>query len=253
MKINILKHARHMRSLVAAGAALTGLLMMSGIASAQSASWYVSPNQAPTYPGHTSLRSVLDSAASFSQLPIAFDVEGTSGQISLTGHSYTRTGGGIVGANGHNYFYRNYLKIENGSAIIDFDTEQKFFSMRWGSVDTTNMVSFYNGTQLVQTVTGAQALAAATSISASGSYDAGFSFGELGFTRVVASTDALWMEIADFSVSDTVDVAPIPLNAASLGGLMSFLMMLGLRGKGGTQVAIRMALASIMPRRRVLA
>jgi hypothetical protein len=34
---------------------------------------------------------------------------------------------------------------------------------------------------------------------------------------------------------------------------MSFLMMIFMRGKGGTQVAIRMALASIMPRRRVVA
>jgi hypothetical protein len=34
---------------------------------------------------------------------------------------------------------------------------------------------------------------------------------------------------------------------------MSFLMMLAMRGKGGTQVAIRVALASITPRRRTLA
>jgi hypothetical protein len=34
---------------------------------------------------------------------------------------------------------------------------------------------------------------------------------------------------------------------------MSFLMMIFMRGKGGTQVMVRMAFASIMPRRRGMA
>jgi len=83
-----------------------------------------------------------------------------------------------------------------------------------------------------------------------GSY-AQFSFNELGFDRVVANNATNYFEFGDVSFSNQpVDAAPIPLNAASLGGLMSFLMMLAIRGKGGTQVMLRMAFASIMPRRR---
>ena len=70
----------------------------------------------------------------------------------------------------------------------------------------------------------------------------------------MATNTSNYFEFGDVSFSNQpVDAAPIPLNAASLGGLMSFLMMLAMRGKGGTQVMVRMAFASIMPRRRTLA
>ena len=61
------------------------------------------------------------------------------------------------------------------------------------------------------------------------------------------------VEFGEIAFSGEVQAAPIPLNAASLGRLMSFLMMLAMRGKGGTQVMVRMAFASIMPKRRTLA
>jgi hypothetical protein len=72
---------------------------------------------------------------------------------------------------------------------------------------------------------------------------------------VASATGAHAFEFVDIAVSDVAapDVAPIPLNAASLGGLMSFLMMIFMRSKGGTQVMVRMAFASIMPRRRGMA
>jgi hypothetical protein len=142
-----------------------------------------------------------------------------------------------------------------GEATFNFATQQRFFGMTWGTVDTSNVLSFYNGDQLLYSMSGANILGTQP-LSPTNSVNAGFSFAEVGFTRVVLMDDfhGRSFEARNMTYSaEAVDVAPIPLNAASLGGLMSFLMMLAMRGKGGTQVAIRMALASIMPRRRVVA
>jgi hypothetical protein len=70
---------------------------------------------------------------------------------------------------------------------------------------------------------------------------------------VVTAAANTAVEFDTIQFGDNVQVAPIPLNAASFGGLMSFLMMLGMRGKGGAQVAFRMAVQSLSPRRRTLA
>ena len=170
----------------------------------------------------------------------------SAGQISFTGGSYSSvlpSGTRMVGA-------------LLGSATINFTTQQKFYAMNWGTVDTSNVLSFYNGDALVYSTTGATALAGRQSFSATGFYDAQFSFAEVRFTKVVLTetTPGYGFEVSNIAYSaEAVDVAPIPLNAASLGGLMSFLMMLAMRGKGGTQVMVRMALASIMPRRRGMA
>jgi hypothetical protein len=241
------------RKLAPIAMAVFAAIAVSSGASAQSTSWYVSPNQTPTYEGLTSLNSVVDSAATFSNLPLAFSIGGTVGQISFVGSALTATGSGIKNADASNYS-GTYLVAGSGSVVLDFNAQQKFFSMRWGSVDAVNVLSFYNGDQLVQSVTGAQAMAARTALSSVASYDAGFSFGEVGFTRVVATGGTTGFEFGNIAVgADAIAVAPIPLNAASLGGLMSFLMMLAMRGKGGTQVMLRMAFASLMPRRRVTA
>jgi hypothetical protein len=150
----------------------------------------------------------------------------------------------------------NYLMARNGGTVtMNFNAEQRYFSTIWGSVDSANSLAFYNNDTLIKTVTGSMITSAPTgNTSIAGSYNVELQFSELGFTRVVAGSTSNTFEFAPISVStEAVDVAPIPLNAASLGGLMSFLMMLAMRGKGGTQVMVRMALTSIMPRRRGLA
>jgi hypothetical protein len=143
----------------------------------------------------------------------------------------------------------NFFNTREGAISLDFSAELKSFSMQWGSPDWNNNLDFYNGSTLLASFNGSQRQ------SMTGTYS-NFSFAEAGFTRVVATGASSSFEFANVTFGDAVvapDVAPIPLNAASLGGLMSFLMMIFMRGKGGTQVAIRMALASIMPRRRVVA
>jgi fibronectin-binding autotransporter adhesin len=50
----------------------------------------------------------------------------------------------------------NYLSIgANGSETITFTAEQNKFGLYWGSVDTFNTISFFNGSQLVASYSGA--------------------------------------------------------------------------------------------------
>jgi hypothetical protein len=147
----------------------------------------------------------------------------------------------------------NYLLARSGAVTMSFNTDQRYFSALWGSVDSANSLSFYNNDTLIKTVAGSMIMASGYGDqTASGTYNVEFSFSELAYNRVVADPANTSMELAPLSIStEALAVAPIPLNAASLGGLMSFLMMLAMRGKGGPQVAICMGFASIMPRRRV--
>ncbi len=146
----------------------------------------------------------------------------------------------------------------NASTTLNFSADQNYFAMRWGTLDAGNTVKFYNDNQLVSSITGASVIANVSGVTPVathyGSHYAEFSFGEIAFDKVVMSTTQGGFDVTQMAFAgDAVAVAPIPLNAASLGGLMSFLMMLGMRGKGGTQVAIRMAFASLTPRRCALA
>jgi hypothetical protein len=181
-----------------------------------------------------------------SRAPMIQTFNGTSVGISFSGSS------GVF-----NYPYsgisESKLTADRGAVNLDFSSVQNYFTLRWDSIDLQNDLAFYNGDQLVTSLNGTQ-LRSILGVTTYVTSVAEFIFAEVGFTKVVATSSSFGFEFDQVAfASDTVDVAPIPLNAASLGGLMSFLMMLAMRGKGGTQVAIRMALASLMPRRRVVA
>ncbi len=179
-----------------------------------------------------------------SQMPMSVNYGAVTMTTSYTGGSgvYSGTNGPSAPSGAGNYF-----AAVHGAVSFDFSAELKSFSMQWGSPDWSgNNLAFYNGSTLLASYTGANRL------SMEGTYS-NFSFAEAGFTRVVASGGVFEFANVSFGDAAAPEVAPIPLNAASLGGLMSFLMMLAMRGKGGTQVMVRMAFASIMPRRRVVA
>ena len=180
------------------------------------------------------------------QMPMSLNYAGVNVNLSFTGN----TGVAASGAAWNPTPGQNFLAVY-GTATLQFSSMQSFFGAKWSTPDENNILSFYNGSQLLASITGEQY----RSIANVGALDLGsqasFNFSELGYDRVVISTG---VEIGSITFSAPApEAAPIPLNAASLGGLMSFLMMLAMRGKGGTQVMLRMAFASLMPRRRVTA
>jgi hypothetical protein len=187
-----------------------------------------------------------------SRTPTIQSINGTDVSLSFTGTSGVWNNGDYLRPTSSSAS-TNYLMAAAGSVNIEFSSAQNYFATRWGSIDLANNLTFYNGAQLVTSINGAD-MRSILGVNTHATAVAEFSFAEAGFTRVVATGTNYYMDFDQVSfASGAVDVAPIPLNAASLGGLMSFLMMLAMRGKGGTQVAIHMAFASLMPRRRTLA
>lgn len=104
----------------------------------------------------------------------------------------------ISGSNGVGFLNPNqptgvdtshYLSTGTGSVILQFNSAQNYFGMLWGSVDSYNTLSFYNGTSLVGSFTGTQ-------IWANANGDQGqqgtfyVNFNDLGgaFNKVVASS-----------------------------------------------------------------
>ena len=187
-----------------------------------------------------------------SRTPTIQSINGTDVSLSFTGTSGVWNNGDYLRPTSSSAS-TNYLMAAAGSVNIEFSSAQNYFATRWGSIDLANNLTFYNGAQLVTSINGAD-MRSILGVNTHATAVAEFSFAEAGFTRVVATGTSYYMDFDQVSfASGAVDVAPIPLNAASLGGLMSFLMMLFMRGKGGTQVMVRMAFASIMPRRRGMA
>jgi hypothetical protein len=182
-------------------------------------------------------------------MPMSLTYGSVTTNISFTGQSVLVDGGGLAPS------ANNYLLAQlNGSVTLDFSQTQRYFATRWMTQDSGNTFSFYNNNQLVASTTGAAVKPMSIASTGTISSFVDFNFTELGYDRVVVTgAIAGAVEFGEITFSGDVQAAPIPLNAASLGGLMSFLMMLAMRGKGGTQVAIRVALASITPRRRTLA
>jgi len=156
--------------------------------------------------------------------PTMFNYSGGSGQITFSGN------GLLTNFSGSDTRYLNAWG--GGSTSIDFSTQQRFFGMRWGWLDNSNVLSFYNGSNLLYSVTGAQAVAASGNHQF-GSYSTAFNFAETGYTRVVMTGSGGGFEHWNHTFSDqTVAVAPIPLGG--VGGIVALLGMFALRrGHGG--------------------
>ena len=213
----------------------------------------VSINTRPVTGPYTTIDLGSQAGTGFiSSMPLSLSYANVNVNLSFgNGSGLVASGSSNNPSPGQNFIHS---AAANG-ATFQFSSVQSFFAASWSTPDDANMLSFYNGSQLLTSVSGSQFRSLAGVGLYSPASNAAFNFSELGYDRVVASgVIGGSMQIGAISFSDQpVDIAPIPLNAASLGGLMSFLMMLAMRGKGGTQVMLRMAFASIMPRRRGMA
>lgn len=165
------------------------------------------------------------------QMPMSLSYASTNVAISFgaTSGVYSASGTGIANPDGGNL---SYFTARIGSNVtMDFSGTQRYFSTAWGTPDAGNQLQFYNGANLVASMTGQQF------INGGAKAYAEFSFAEVGFTRVVASNTSIGgFEFANVSFDE---VAPAPIPLGSLGGLASFVLgMLGFRGgKGGKRAS----------------
>jgi hypothetical protein len=104
----------------------------------------------------------------------------------------------------------NYFAAEpSGNVTYQFTAPQHYFGMLWGSVDSFNVLTFYNGTQVVKRFTGSDIAANPTgSQAADGSFYVAFNFTSSSqFTRVVVSSSSPAFEFGSVSYSTmNVDV-----------------------------------------------
>ena len=110
----------------------------------------------------------------------------------------------------------NWITADSGSSItITFKTAENYFGLLWGSMDPTNTITFYNGTTLIASYTGAQL---SSDGSGAGLYPAGASYINFNaasvakdFTKIVLSESSTDFEVDNLATG----TAPVPLPASA--------------------------------------
>lgn len=89
----------------------------------------------------------------------------------------------------------NYLSTGIGSVVLEFNSFQNYFGLLWGSVDSYNTLSFYNGGTLVGSFTGTDIWASANGDQGQlGTYYVNFTDLDGTFNKVVASSSGYAFE-----------------------------------------------------------
>ena len=123
----------------------------------------------------------------------------------------------------------NYLSTGAGSITVTFDRPEISLGLLWGSIDTSNRVTFDNG----DTLTGAQIQALAFGFAGNGYQGPGGSAYVLAiesnpFTSVTFSSDVTSFELASVVASvEKISPVPLPASAPMFGAAL-----LGLAGLG---------------------
>lgn len=132
----------------------------------------------------------------------------------------------------------NYFAAEpNGTVSINYAASQQYFGILWGSVDTYNTLTFYNGSHEVGQLTGSAITANARgSQGANGSYFVNANFDGVTYNRVVASSSNPAFEfgvIAASQTQQTISPAPFGVPTGTLGGAAVLLVGLVVRARRG--------------------
>ena len=102
---------------------------------------------------------------------------------------------------------QNYLAAEpNGNVTIQYNSNQKYFGMLWGSVDSYNTLNFYENNTLVESISGADVTSNPNgSQTANGSYFVNVDFnGNTAFNKVVATSSTPAFEFDTVATSTQV-------------------------------------------------
>jgi hypothetical protein len=98
-----------------------------------------------------------------------------------------------------------YISVfQNGSATLNFNAPENYFGLLWGSVDSYNELSFYNGSTLVGSIGGNQIKAYAQ-----GNQTEYVNFDSVqSFDRVVATSAGNSFEFADIAYKSSATYSP---------------------------------------------
>jgi hypothetical protein len=128
--------------------------------------------------------------------------------------------GGTDQANGQNATI--YLSVGTGGSIaLTLPGAQRYFGLLWGSIDTYNLLDFFNGATLVATITGSQAATAAGTLPNGNQAGSGTAYvnitSKVDFDRVVARSTGFAFEFDNVAFNPTIpggDPLEVPAPAA---------------------------------------
>lgn len=113
----------------------------------------------------------------------------------------------------------NYLAIDSGgNATFTLSQPAHYFGFEWGSVDSFNTVSFYDGNTLLGTIAGNDLPSDDGSTGASNAYYANFT-SNYPITKIVMSSKGNAFEVDNISISSVPVPAALPLFGAAIAGL----------------------------------
>jgi len=160
--------------------------------------------------------------------PDAAVVTGSAAQYAapyLSGGNGTGFGpSGGNQANGQDTTYYLTSGSESGASpgaavTLTFATPQRYFGLLWGSVDTYNTLSFYNGNTLVGTVTGSDVTPSATGDQGlNGTFYVNINSTE-AFDKVVATSSQYAFEFDNVAYNTT----PVPEPTTMIAGALLLL------------------------------
>jgi hypothetical protein len=108
-------------------------------------------------------------------------------------------------------------QFTGASATISFSTQQQYFGLLWGSVDTYNTLSFYDGNTLVGTLTGTDVTPSATGDQGSnGTFYVNIN-STLAFDKVVFTSSQYAFEFDNIAWNARPVQVPEPATLALLG------------------------------------
>ena len=121
-----------------------------------------------------------------------------------------------------------FLSTGIGSITLQFASSQRYFGLLWGSVDDYNTLSFYNGTTLLQSFTGADIWASANGDQGQqGTFYVNFNDLDGAFDKVVATSSGFAFEFDNVAYNANPRNVPdggatIALLGFACAGLIAF-------------------------------
>jgi hypothetical protein len=175
------------------------------------------------------------SYANFDNLPLGA-MGGTSGGIGVAfssdGQAVQGSVGGVYAApflsNGNGTLFGDpnngpdattFLTTGVGSVTLTLPGEEKYVGLLWGSVDTYNTLSLYNGSTLVGTVTGTDVTSSANGDQgANGTFYVNINSTD-NFNKVVATSSAYAFEFDNVAYNVSAVPEPSSMVLALIGGV----------------------------------
>jgi hypothetical protein len=203
---------------IAAGLVATLLLSASAQASSYSDGFFTVTSEADTATTSVPGAVTFGTSGFFA----GYNPSGTTtGGVTVSGGA-VNPGGSTNPDSGNSFSTSNYIAASTGSSVtLAFSALEKYFGFVWGSVDVSNTISIFNGSTLIDTITGAEVEA----VGVVGAYPAAGDFVNFAaapgtvFTKVVLSDNSTFFE----TVNDAVAAAPLPATwtmlIAGLAGL----------------------------------